>query len=119
MSEATLNWVNSFTRFFEAAYNLRDIIRVSMTQTKLSITIIFSNSVNEALNTDKETKIEATAYSWYVYLFMERHLNWDTVFLSRFNKRPRKSQSVLSRCECKISSCGNWVYSQPLFAEEV
>ena len=62
MSEATLNWVNSFTRFFEAAYNLRDIIRVSMTQTKLSITIIFSNSVNEALNTDKETKIEANRF---------------------------------------------------------
>jgi hypothetical protein len=61
MSETALNRVNSFTCLFEAANNFRNIIGIAMAQSKLSITVIFANSIHKTLYADKEPKIEAAA----------------------------------------------------------
>ena len=63
MPKTALNRVDPFPRFFEAANNLRNIIWVTMTQSELSITVVFSNSINEALNANEESKVETTTDS--------------------------------------------------------
>ena len=104
MSIATLNRVNTLSSFLEASDNLRDIIRVDVAKSKLSILIVFSDSVDMTLRADKEAEVVAARNSLYLNLATKWHLHRVAQLLTSHSKRPGKGLTILTSCKSKVTS---------------
>ena len=78
----------TFTSLLEALNNFWDIIRVDMAQAELAILVVLTNSVNMPLTANKEAKVVATRYSFYLNCFAEWHLDRVAHFLTMHGERP-------------------------------
>ena len=82
MSEAALYGVDPLTSLFEAADDLWNVVGVPVTQSKLAIAIVLTDSVDETLGRDKKSKVVAAADPADHDLVMEGHLDRNAVFLT-------------------------------------
>lgn len=60
MSVPALDSVYALSGFFEASDQLRNVIRVPVTEPKLAVLVLFANSVDKTLLADEETEVKAT-----------------------------------------------------------
>ena len=59
MAVAALDGVYPFSSLFKASDELRDVIWVDVTKSKLSILVVLAHRVDMTLSTDKEAKVVA------------------------------------------------------------
>lgn len=78
-----------------------------MTQTQLSILVVFANSINKTLLANKETKIVPARNPLDLNFITKRHLAWVRVLLITFDKWPSKSISIVTASQSQIATCSN------------
>lgn len=96
MSETAFNRINSLAYIFKAAYNLGNVIRVSVTKTKLTILVIFTYSVHQTLRGNKESKVVTARDATYLYPITEGHSNWQRELHTLLSKRPSVRITIFS-----------------------
>lgn len=104
MSEAALNLVNSFTGLFEASDELWDVVRVDVAKSQLTISVVFSERIDQALLRDEESEVVAARNLRNGDLVAEGHLDWDRELLSIFGEGPREALAVISGSQGEVSA---------------
>jgi hypothetical protein len=87
-------------------------------KTELTIWVIFTHGVDEALRADEETEVVTTWDSSDINLLTEGHTDGITVLLSILDERPGVWISILSTSESQITSSSDWAYVLARLGEE-
>jgi len=107
MTEPALNRVDALTSLLEACNQLRDVVRVPVSQAQLTILILTANSIYEALLADEEAEVIPTGDSLNLDLITERHLHWQGNLRAKLLVRPGVGITVLTASKSQIATGRN------------
>lgn len=100
MPEAALDGVDPFTSFLETLNDFRDIVRVDVSQTELTILVVLAYCVDVSLLADEEAKVVAAADPADLDRITEGHLDWVADFLPAHGEWPSERLASLTASQC-------------------